>query len=153
MTTMDYIDTIDIAASPETVFAVICNLPAMGKLSPENTGGEWLGGATGPKVGARFKGTNERDGDAWSTIAKVIAFEPPTLFSFDVTWHRFPISRWEFSVTPTAEGCRVCEGWSDRRNAVIRKDGDSETFKRVEFTKESIRTTLERLKQSCETII
>ena len=122
----------------------------MGRFSPENTGGEWIGGATGPRVGARFRGTNSRDDDSWSTVATVTRCDPPRDFAFEVTWHRFRISRWEFSVDPTPTGCRVTEKWIDRRNALIRKEGDSETFQRAEFTKESVRTTLERLKNVSE---
>ena len=148
---MDHSDSIDIAAAPQKAFEVLSDLPAMGRLSPENTGGEWLGGAKAPSVGARFKGTNSRDDDSWTTTAKVTTYDPPNSFAFDVTWHRFAISRWEFTVEPTPSGCRVTESWTDRRNAIIRKEGDSKDFKRADFTKESIRTTLERLKQLCET--
>ena len=147
---MDHSESIEIAASPELVFGVLSDLPRMGELSPENTGGEWLDGASSARLGARFRGTNEQDGDEWSTIAKVSEFEPPNSFTFEVTWHRFRISRWSYRVEATDAGCRVTESWTDRRNAVIRRDGDTDTFKRVEFTKESIHATLTALKRICE---
>jgi hypothetical protein len=147
---MNLSDSIDIAAPSERAFSLLSDLPGMGRLSPENTGGTWLDGATGPRVGVRFKGTNSRDDDSWSTVAKVTRCDPPKDFAFDITWHRFRISRWEFSVEPTETGCRVTETWTDRRNALIRKEGDSEDFKRAEFTVHSIRTTLESLKRLCE---
>lgn len=147
---MDLSESIEIAASPERVFNVLSDLPGMGDLSPENTGGQWLDGATTARRGARFRGTNEQDGDEWSTIAKVTLFEPPTSFAFEVTWHRFRISRWEYVIQATDAGCRVTESWKDRRNAVIRRDGDTDTFKRAEFTKESIHATLAALKEICE---
>jgi hypothetical protein len=74
---MSYSDSIDIECSPEAAFAVITDLPHMDRLSPENTGGEWIGGASGPQVGAKFKGTNARDRDSWYTIAKVVTYDPP----------------------------------------------------------------------------
>jgi hypothetical protein len=43
---MSYSDSIDIECAPEEVFKVVTDLPNMGRLSPENTGGEWIGGAT-----------------------------------------------------------------------------------------------------------
>ena len=147
---MSYSDSIDIEAPPETVFAVITDLPGMGRLSLENTGGEWIDGATGPGVGAKFRGTNSRSGDSWETMAKVTRFEPPNAFVFHITWHRLPISRWEFSVETAPGGCRVTETWTDRRNSLLRKQGDNDGFIRSEFTKDSIRTTLERLKKHCE---
>ncbi len=146
---MDYSDTIDIAAAPATAFALLADLPGMGRLSPENTGGEWIG-TTGPRVGAQFRGTNSRGDDSWSTIVKVTRYDPPQDFAFEVTWHRFRISRWEFSVEETGTGCRVTEKWTDRRNAIIRKEGDSGDFGRAEFTVHSVRTTLENLKRLCE---
>ena len=149
---MDYSDSIVIAASPESVFTVISDLPGMGRWSLENTGGEWLG-VEGPCAGAKFKGTNSRDGDTWSTTAKVLTYDPPTSFIFDVTWHNFRISRWEFRVESAPGGCRVTESWTDRRNALLRRDGDSDGFSRSEFTKESIHTTLVRLKEHCESTV
>ena len=146
---MDYSDSIDIATAPATAFTLLADLPGMGRLSPENTGGVWVG-TTGPRLGARFRGTNSRGNDSWSTVAKVTRYDPPKDFAFEVTWHRFRISRWEFSVEETGTGCRVTEKWTDRRNAIIRKEGDSGEFKREEFTVHSVRTTLENLKRLCE---
>ena len=50
--------TKEINASPETVFAMVSDLTRMGEWSPENQGGQWVKGATGPAVGAQFKGRN-----------------------------------------------------------------------------------------------
>jgi len=147
---MDLSESIEIAASPERAFSVLSDLTGMGGLSPENTGGQWLDGASSARLGARFRGTNERDGDEWSTIAKVTVYEPPTSFAFEVTWQRFRISRWEYNVEATESGCRVTESWTDRRNAIMRAEGDDDNFTRVEFTKESIHATLVGLKRICE---
>jgi hypothetical protein len=149
---MSYSDSVDIETTPEKAFSVITDLPAMGRLSPENDGGQWLGAATGPRVGARFKGDNSRAGDNWSTVAKVKVYDPPKSFVFEVSWHRLPIARWEYRVEIAPGGCRVTTTWRDRRNALIRKQGDSDGFVRAEFTKDSIRQTLERLKDHCEAL-
>ena len=148
---MSYSDSIDIESTPERVFAIIADLPAMGQLSPENDGGVWIDGAKEPRVGAKFRGDNSRAGDKWSTVATVKVYDPPTTFIFDVSWRRWPISRWEYNVENAPGGCRVTETWNDRRNAILRKQGDSDGFVRAEFTKESIRETLTRLKIRCET--
>lgn len=147
---MDYSDSIEIVASPETVFATLTNLPEMGRLSPENTGGEWLAGASGPAVGAKFRGTNARGDDKWSTTARVTTYDPPSRFVFHVTYGPFRVSRWEYQVEPTPGGCRVIESWTEQRNAFVRRSDKKSGFNRAEFTKESIRTTLERLKATCE---
>lgn len=144
---MDHRDSIEIAATPEQAFAAVSDLASMGRRSPENTGGEWLG--EGPALGAKFRGTNTHGESSWSTVATVTDFEPPRYFAFEVKFKAFRISRWEFEITPTATGCRVEERWKDRRNAVMRRGSDS-SYDRADFTKESIRTTLERLKDELE---
>ena len=44
----------EIAATPEVVWALVSDLPRMGDWSPENDGGEWVKGATGPAVGGEL---------------------------------------------------------------------------------------------------
>src|SRR3546814_20760910 len=46
--------TVRIAAPPERIYAIVTDIENMGRLSPECTGGRWLAGATGPRVGARL---------------------------------------------------------------------------------------------------
>ena len=46
--------TLDVAAAPGVVWALVSDLPRMGRFSPENLGGRWLRGATGPAVGVEF---------------------------------------------------------------------------------------------------
>lgn len=147
---MDYSDSIDIVATPELVFATIANLPEMGRLSPENTGGQWLSSATGPALGAKFKGTNARGSDTWSTTARITTYEPSSHFSFHVTYGPFRVAKWEYAIEPTTQGCRVIESWTEQRNALVRRSDKKSGFDRAEYTKRSIRTTLEALKELCE---
>jgi hypothetical protein len=148
---MSYSDSIDIACTPEQAFNVVTDLPNMGRLSPENTGGEWLSGATQARVGAKFKGTNTREKDSWYTIARIVTYDPPKRFTFDVTYKRiFKVSRWQFDIEPSPGGCRVTETWTDHRSNFARKQSESEDFKRADYSKISIRTTLENLKSFCE---
>ena len=74
---------IHIEASPEAVYAMVADVTRMGEWSPENIGGEWLDGASGPAVGVRFKGKNKRKG-GWSTKCTITAAEPGHEFAFDV---------------------------------------------------------------------
>jgi polyketide cyclase/dehydrase/lipid transport protein len=93
---------------------MVTDLPRMGEFSPENVGGEWVKGSTGPALGARFRGNNKNDpkGLRWSTVARVVIFEPERQFTFDV---RSPIgirvSRWEYVIEPTETGCLLTENW------------------------------------------
>jgi Polyketide cyclase / dehydrase and lipid transport len=147
---MKHSDSIDIAASPDTVFAALADLPAMERRSPENTGGVWLGGAPGASLGARFRGTNAHGRDSWATVATISDFDPPRRFAFNVTFGKLKVARWEFDLVETPTGCRVSEHWTDQRGAVLKRYADTREYDRVEFTRESIRTTLERLKAELE---
>jgi hypothetical protein len=147
---LTYSDSIDIEAPAQRVFDVVTDLPAMGRLSLENTGGEWLGSVRGPGIGAKFKGTNARGADRWATTARITRFEPPAYFSFEVTYGPFRVAHWRYEIESTPSGCRVVETWKDRRNWLVRRPDKKKGFDRADFTKVSIRTTLERLKSMCE---
>lgn len=105
-----------ISASPQRVWELVSDLPAMGRLSPENTGGAWRGGATGPAVGARFKGNNRNGWRRWSTIVEVTACTPGEDFAFEVSYLGIPVSLWSYAITADGNGAStVTESWSDRR--------------------------------------
>lgn len=148
---MKHSDSIDIAATPEAAFAALSDLAEMGRRSPENTGGVWLGGASGPGPGVRFRGTNTHGEDSWATVATITDYEPPHRFAFDVTYGKLKVSRWVFDIEATPTGCTVSEHWTDRRGALLRRHAEAnDDYDRAEFTRESIRTTLERLKAELE---
>ena len=140
----------EIAAPPERVFALVSELSRMGEWSPENTGGEWKKGSTGPSLGARFTGKNRNGKKTWSTNCHVVECVPPTRFAFDVTAGPFKVARWQYVIEPTSSGCAVTETWIDQRNGLTKKLGKA--FSGVEdregFTKTSIEHTLERLEAS-----
>ena len=144
--------TIDIDAPAERVFDLVSDLPGMGALSPENTGGRWIGGAHGPAVGARFRGSNRNGWRRWSTVVRVIACDPPTRFSFDVDSLGLGVSRWTYDVTPRPGGCTVTETWTDRRGRAMDLIGlaASGVSDRAAFTATSIERTLAALKTAAE---
>ncbi len=105
----------DIAAPAEKVWALVADLPRMGEWSPENAGGKWIKGATGPALGAVFRGSNKNGVRRWSTNATVIACEPGKLFEFAVTSGPLGIAHWRYEFEDTESGCRVTESWEDHR--------------------------------------
>ena len=107
--------TARIAASPEELYALVSDIERMGEWSPENVGGRWFGGATGPAVGARFHGSNRRGWRRWSTTCTVVAAEPGRTFAFDVVFAGIPISRWTYEFRPDGDASVVTETWIDRR--------------------------------------
>jgi hypothetical protein len=143
-------DSIDITATCDAAFAAISQLEEMGTFSPENTGGAWLGGATGPAVGARFKGTNSNGSKSWTTTAKVVECTAPTTFAFDVSVGPFKVAAWRYDLEEIPGGVRVTESWTDRRSSFATRASKGIVADRESFTRSSIRTTLENLKNHLE---
>jgi hypothetical protein len=110
-----------VAATPEQVYAVVSDLPSMGRFSPENTGGRWVKGATGPAVGAKFEGTNALGWKKWKTLATVTAAQPGTVFAFDVVAAGCKVAGWGFAMEPVDGGTNVTHFWDDHRNPVMAK--------------------------------
>lgn len=141
-----------IAAPPQAVWELVSDLPGMGAFSPENTGGSWVGGATGPAVGAAFRGRNSAGRRRWSTRSTVVRSELGRAFAFDVAVAGLPVAQWTYELEPTAEGCRLTETWTDRRGRLMVTLGRLTTgvADRAGFTAHSIEHTLERLKRRAE---
>jgi hypothetical protein len=108
--------SVPVAASADAVYALVSDLPRMGELSPENTGGRWLRGATGAAPGARFRGTNRNGWRRWSTTVTVEVADPGRELAFAVGFRGIPVSRWSYTIEPAGdEACTLTETWTDRR--------------------------------------
>lgn len=149
--------SIAIAAEPATIFALVTDLPRMGEWSPENTGGQWQGGATEAAVGARFLGNNANPGAGkkWDVAVVVTELDEPSRFVFQTVFKGMTLAHWIYEIEPTETGCRVTETWIDTRNRALAKAlGGKITgipgLKRNEFTQRSIDTTLANLKKTAE---
>lgn len=144
--------SVDVDAPPESVWALVSDLPQMGELSPENTGGSWLDGAVGPVLGARFRGVNRRGWRRWSTSVQITACEPGRRFVFDVTSMGLPVARWSYDLEPRGTGCTLTESWLDRRGRVIDAIGLLATGAGHDaaYTATGIEQTLERVKRKAE---
>jgi hypothetical protein len=90
---------IHISAPPEKLYDLVSDVTRMGQWSPETVKCEWLDEATGPVVGARFKGTNRRGILRWSTKPKVVAADRPREFSFAT-----PDTRWTYRFESATDG-------------------------------------------------
>jgi hypothetical protein len=54
--------TVHMNASPEKIWDLVSDVTKIGRYSPETFEAEWLEGATGPTVGAKFRGHVKRNG-------------------------------------------------------------------------------------------
>ena len=103
---------VHIEAPPDTVYAVVSDVTRMGEWSPETTKCEWLDGAAGPAVGARFKGSNKHGPARWTTKPKVVVAEPGREFAFEVDTD----VRWSYRFDPEGTGTRVTESFEMLRD-------------------------------------
>ena len=100
---------------PADAWALISDVTRTGEWSPENTGGRWVGGASGPADGARFVGHNRNGVFRWWTTCHVIATVPGRRFAFDVAAGPVQVARWDWTVQPAGSGTEVTLAWTDRR--------------------------------------
>src|SRR5438270_4543317 len=98
--------TLHVSAPPETLYELVSDVTRMGEWSPETVRCEWLDGATGPGVGARFKGSNRRGMWRWSTKPRVTAAEPGREFAFVAGLMMFnrDMTKWRYQFEPAPDG-------------------------------------------------
>jgi hypothetical protein len=82
------------------------NLPT--RCSSELQGVDWLDGATGVAVGARFCGRSQHEafGD-WSTVCEVVEVEDQRRWVYDVVGPDGASASWAFEVEPASEGVLI----------------------------------------------
>ena len=141
-----------IDAPPEAVYAIVTDIAQMGRLSPECTGGHWLDGATGPTVGARFKGRNQRGFARWSTTNRVVAAEPGRAFSFETDQSG---TRWTYRMEADGDGTVVTESRAAFKDRPLVAKVFSTLFlggsdDHDDEMRDGMRKTLERLKAVAE---
>jgi uncharacterized protein YndB with AHSA1/START domain len=142
--------TRDIAASPEKVWTLVTDLPRMGEWSPENQGGSWSKGATGPAVGATFKGRNSNGKKSWGTSVVVNVCDAPRKFSFGLMVFGKNWCDWVYEIEATPTGCRVTHSWIDHRSTLADKLGKfaSGVSDRASHNRANMEVTLEKLAQA-----
>ena len=115
--------TQEIDAPADKVWAMVSDLTRMGEWSPENEGATWLRGATGPTVGATFRGMNRNGKKKWTTSGTIVELDPGRLLAFRTTAAGFKVAEWRYAFETTSSGCRVIETWIDQRGAVAKALG------------------------------
>jgi uncharacterized protein YndB with AHSA1/START domain len=136
-----------IAAPPEAVYDLVSDVTRMGEWSPETVEGEWVDGATGPAVGARFKGTNRMSRlhfVKWSTKPKVVVAERGSAFGFDTG-----TTIWRYDLEPAGAGTLVTESFETHGNGA-RLDPLYKLMRRDRSLLAGMQATLARLKAVAE---
>lgn len=102
-----------IAADPATLYRLVSDVTAMGRWSPETRAARWLGGATSPAPGARFRGRNRWRLMTWSRTCVVEEAEPGKRFVFRTLPARgvSDSTRWAYEFASVDGGTRVTESY------------------------------------------
>jgi len=153
VTAPDATGRIEIDAAPAVVYALVSDPGRLADLAEEYVGHRWVGDATGPAVGAQFKGSNRRGFRRWSTLSTITDADPGRRFGFDVTsTFGLPVARWQYDFEPAGDGCAVTESMWERRPAWFRVPTSTVTgvWDRATANTANIASTLARLKASVE---
>jgi hypothetical protein len=135
-----------IPTGAEALYDLVSDITSMHKLSPENTAGVWLNGATGPAVGAQFKGTNRLGKANWSTKPTVTAADRGKHFAFKVPGAAQTV--WSYQFEAVENGTRVTESMSQVKASpaiirfIQRRNGVND---RAANLHDAMSTTLDRL--------
>ena len=146
--------SLDIDADPETLYAMVSDLPRIGEWSPECERVEWEGEVTTPVEGTTFVGHNAVGPGRrirYKRHGQVLRAEPGTAFSFITDEGGRPSTAWHYTFEAIGEGrTRVTEGYEVRWIPVWARILDVPTNRHKELVA-GMRTTLERLAASVRT--
>jgi ligand-binding SRPBCC domain-containing protein len=147
-------ESIEIAATPETVYHLVATVDDMARFSPECTGATVREPGRPLTVGDRFTGHNRRNAlRRWSTHCTVIVAEPGREFAFTSAAIGLPIATWRYRFEALETGgTRVTETWDDNRGQAMRAIAVvvSGIRDRATHNRQGMRTTLRRLKAHLE---
>lgn len=101
------------AAPADKIWELIADIRNTGRFSPETFEAEWLGEATGPELGARFRGHVRRNeiGPVYWTTCEVTACEPAREFGFAVLVGDRVVNNWHYRLVPAGDGTDVTESF------------------------------------------
>ncbi|MDA2803488.1 SRPBCC family protein [Nocardiopsis suaedae] len=149
-----------IRAVPAQVWSLASDITVPPRFSGELRGAEWIDGADGPRVGARFSGRNRNDymGE-WTTTSEVVEVDEPHAFAWHVllpdgrrvaTW-RFDL-RAEDGGTVLRQSMAVGPDPSPMDEIAVKRphDADRIVTKRLTMLEEGMRATVEGIRGLAE---
>jgi Polyketide cyclase / dehydrase and lipid transport len=144
--------TVYMAASPEVVWALVSDVTRIGEFSPETFEAEWLDGATGPELGAHFRGHVKRNGigPVYWTNCKVTSCEPGRDFGFAVYANGSPSNTWRYQLVARDGGTEVTESFELPAKPLLRLYWAIAGWRRGRTNEQGMRQTLERIKAVAE---
>ncbi|MEY2450725.1 MAG: hypothetical protein QOD92_299 [Acidimicrobiaceae bacterium] len=146
--------SVHVNAPPEKIYELITDVQRMGEWSPECQRCEWLDGATGPTVGARFKGSNRKGFVRWTTKPRVLVADEGREFAFATDVRGKDLTKWTYRFEPDGDGTKVTESFemmADVPGAIVFAE---KYLMRIKDRKANLegdmQATLERIKAAVE---
>ena len=96
-------ETIEVAAPPERVWALVSDLPRLAEWSPQVVR-SLVRGRRPVRRGSRLVNLNRRGLLLWPTRSEVVRFEPPRVVAFRIPEN---LTTWSFVLEPTERGTRI----------------------------------------------
>ena len=141
-----------VRAAPETVWELVADVTQTHRYSEETFEAGWLGGATGPAVGALFRGHVKRNGVGptyWSPC-QVTRCVPNEVFEFAVGTDVVTVNNWGYRLEPDGTGTLVTEYFRLEPKLPMRLYWAVLGRLRGRTNERGMRTTLERMKAVVE---
>lgn len=140
-------------ASPAAVWDLVSDVTRIGEFSPETFEARWTRGATGPEVGAHFKGHVKRNGigPTYWTLCRVDRCEPERAFEFTVIAQGRDVNTWGYRLEPAGDGTEVTEYFQLAGHPALRLYWTLLGWARGRTNRDGMRATLERMKAAVET--
>lgn len=109
-----------IAATPESLYAIVSDVTRTPELSPEVVKCSWIKGATGPVVGARFRAINNAGrGPKWPNTPVVVTADPGRAFAFARTEPFAGTVEWRYTFEGEGSGTRVTESYAVTKDLTV----------------------------------
>ena len=145
--------TVHMTADPGAVWNLLSDVTRIGELSPETFEAEWVGDATGPAAGAKFRGHVKRNGrgPTYWTTCRVSECEPGKAFAFDVVGAGDrAMNTWRYDLVAAGDGTDVTESFRLPDNPFTKVYWTLFGWARGKTNREGMRATLERAKAIVE---
>jgi hypothetical protein len=139
-------------ARPDPIWALVSDVTQIGRYSPETFEAEWIDGATGPTLGARFRGHVRRNGRGpvyWTTCT-VVSCDPGREFAFGVGNGDKILNTWRYRLEPSGDGTDVTESFELADKFGLRLYWTLLGWSRGKTNERGMRTTLEGIKAAVE---
>lgn len=145
--------TVHVEAAPEAVWDLVTDVTRIGEFSPETLEGRWIGGATGPAVGAKFQGHVKRNGRGpmyWTTC-RVVTCEPQRDFAFVVEVPGMSaVNTWRYQLAESGSGTDVTESFELTPSLFVRVYWTLAGSMRSKTNVRGMTETLNRIKAAAE---